>query len=85
MPAVKCAGDCNIPDGEVYTAPVKNSVNGIISYNTPTIYQGTTFENISLTFEQGKVVKAVANHTDILNKILDTDEGARYIGSFLLA
>ena len=71
MPAVKCAGDCNIPDGEVYTAPVKNSVNGVISYNTPTIYQGTTFENISLTFEQGKIVKATSNHTDILNKILD--------------
>ena len=82
MPAVKCAGDCNIPDGEVYTAPVKNSVNGVISYNTPTIYQGTTFENISLTFEQGKIVKATSNHTDILNKILDTDEGARYIGEF---
>lgn len=82
MPAVKCAGDCNIPDGEVYTAPVKNSVNGTITYNTPTIYQGTTFENISLTFADGKIVKASANHTEKLNKILDTDEGARYIGEF---
>lgn len=82
IPAIKCAGDCNIPDGEVYTAPVKNSVNGTITYNTPTIYQGTTFENISLTFKDGKIVKATSNHTDLLNKILDTDEGARYIGEF---
>ena len=82
IPAIKCAGDCNIPDGEVYTAPVKDSVNGIITYNTPSIYQGTTFENISLTFKDGKIVKAVGNHTDKLNKILDTDEGARYIGEF---
>ena len=51
MPAVKCAGDCNIPDGEVYTAPIKDSVNGTITYNTPSIYQGTTFENVSFTFE----------------------------------
>ncbi len=82
LPAIKCAGDCNIPDGEVYTAPVKNSVNGTITYNTPSIYQGTTFENISLTFKDGKIVEATSNHTDILNKILDTDEGARYVGEF---
>lgn len=82
MPAVKCAGDCNIPDGEVYTAPIKDSVNGTITYNTPSIYQGTTFENVSFTFENGKIVKATANHTEALNKILDTDEGARYIGEF---
>ena len=80
--AMECAGDCNIPDGEVYTAPIKDSVNGTITYNTPSIYQGTTFENVSFTFENGKIVKATANHTEALNKILDTDEGARYIGEF---
>ena len=50
-------GDCNIPDGEVYTAPIKDSVNGTITYNTPSIYQGTTFENISFTFKNGKIVE----------------------------
>ena len=66
----------------MYTAPIKDSVNGTITYNTPSIYQGTTFENVSFTFENGKIVKATANHTEALNKILDTDEGARYIGEF---
>lgn len=82
MPAVKCSGECNIPDGELYTAPVKNSVNGTITYNTPAVYQGVTFENISLTFEAGKIIKAAANKTKELNEILDTDDGARYIGEF---
>lgn len=82
LPAIPCAGECNIPDGEVFTAPVKESVNGTITYNTPSIYQGTTFENISLTFENGKIVKATANYTDKINKIFDTDEGARYVGEF---
>ncbi|MDQ0204997.1 aminopeptidase [Pectinatus haikarae] len=82
MPAVKCSGECNIPDGELYTAPVKNSVNGTITYNTPAVYQGVTFENISLTFRDGKIIEATANKTAELNKILDTDEGARYIGEF---
>lgn len=85
IPAVKCAGDCNIPDGEVYTAPVKNSVNGTISYNAPSLYQGTTFENITFRFEDGKIVEANAGeNTEKLNKILDIDEGARYIGEFAL-
>ena len=78
--AVKCAGECNIPDGEVYTAPVRESVNGIITYNTPSLYQGTVFEHVSFTFERGKIVQATANETEKLNAILDADEGARYIG-----
>lgn len=82
IPAVKCSGECNIPDGEVYTAPVKDSVNGVITYNTPTIYQGITFENISLTFENGKITHATANHSIELNRILDIDKGSRYIGEF---
>lgn len=82
MKAIKCDGERNIPDGEIYTAPVKHSVNGVIKYNTPALYQGFTFENISFTFENGKIIRATANNTALLNKILDTDEGARYIGEF---
>ena len=82
LPAVKCAGEYNIPDGEIYTAPVRDSVNGIITFNTPSLNEGTTFEDICFEFKQGKIVKATSNHTEKLNKILDTDEGARYIGEF---
>lgn len=84
IPAVKCAGRLNIPDGEVYSAPVKNSVNGVISYNTPSPYNGFTFENVKLTFREGKIVEATANDTDRINKIFDTDEGARYVGEFAI-
>lgn len=82
IPAVKCDGKRNIPDGEVYTAPVRDSVNGVISYNTPSPYNGFVFENIVLRFENGKIVEAKANDTERINRILDTDEGARYIGEF---
>ncbi|WP_047151267.1 aminopeptidase [Aneurinibacillus tyrosinisolvens] len=85
IPAVKCAGQLNIPDGEVYTAPVRDSVNGIISFNTPSPYNGFVFENIKLTFKDGKIVDAAANDTTRINKIFDTDEGARYIGEFSIA
>ena len=84
IPAIKCAGLRNIPDGEVYTAPVKTSINGFLSYNTPAVYQGVTYENIRLEFSEGKIVKATANYTEKINKILDTDEGARYIGEFAI-
>ncbi|MDN4526579.1 aminopeptidase [Fictibacillus fluitans] len=84
IPAVRCAGEANIPDGEVYTAPVRDSVNGTITYNTPSPYQGFTFENVSLTFENGKIVNASANDSERINKIFDTDEGSRYIGEFAI-
>ncbi|MDX8343228.1 aminopeptidase [Rossellomorea sp. YZS02] len=84
IPSVMCFGERNIPDGEVYTAPVKDSVNGTITYNTPTLYRGFSFNNVSLTFEDGKIVKATADNTKELNDILDTDEGARFIGEFAL-
>jgi aminopeptidase len=84
IPAIKCAGQLNIPDGEVYTAPVRNSVNGFITYNTPSPYQGFTFENVKLTFKDGKIVEASANDSERINKIFDTDEGARYIGEFAI-
>ncbi|SCZ09977.1 aminopeptidase [Alkaliphilus peptidifermentans] len=81
---VKCAGKRNIPDGEIYTAPVKDSVKGYITYNTPSLYQGFTYENIRLDFKDGKIIKATANDTEKINNIFDTDEGARYIGEFAL-
>lgn len=82
---VKCDGTRNIPDGEVYTAPVRDSVNGTITYNTPSLYQGTVYSGISFTFENGKIVKATCDGDQArLNKILDTDEGARYVGEFAL-
>jgi aminopeptidase len=84
IPAIKCCGLRNIPDGEVYTAPVRDSVNGRITYNTPSVYQGFTYENVSFTFEKGKIVSATANHTEKINQLLDTDEGARYVGEFAL-
>lgn len=84
IPAIKCAGESNIPDGEVYTAPVKTSVNGTITYNTPSEYNSFTFENVSLTFKDGKIIDCSANDTDRLNKVFDTDEGARYIGEFAI-
>ena len=84
IPAIPCAGNMNIPDGEVYTAPIRNSVNGTISYNTPSVLQGFTFENIKFTFKDGKIIEATANDTERINKILDTDEGARYIGEFAI-
>ena len=80
IPAVKCAGECNIPDGEVYTAPVRDSVNGTITYNTPSLYQGTVFEHVTLTFKDGKIIHATANETEKINAIFDADEGARYVG-----
>ncbi len=84
IPAIKCAGEMNIPDGEVYTAPVRNSVNGRITYNTPSPYQGFTFENVTLTFKDGKIMEASSNDSERLNRIFDTDEGARYIGEFAI-
>lgn len=82
IPAVKCAGEMNIPDGEVFTAPVKTSVNGVISYNLPTSYSGASFSNIRLEVKDGKIVKATGTNEEKLNSILNTDEGARYFGEF---
>lgn len=80
--SVKCAGGRNIPDGEVFTAPVRDSINGVLQYNTPSVYSGVTFENIRFVFEKGKIIEATSNDTKRLNEFLDTDEGGRYIGEF---
>ncbi len=82
--AKMCKGDRNIPDGEVFSCPIKDSINGRIQFNTPTLYAGTKFENVFLEFKDGKVVKATSNNTKRLNEILDTDAGARYTGEFSL-
>jgi aminopeptidase len=84
MKAIACGGTYNIPDGECFTAPVKNSVEGVISYNAPTIYQGIAFDDIRLEFRKGRIVKASANNSQAINRILDSDAGARYIGEFAI-
>jgi aminopeptidase len=84
IPAVICGGDRNIPDGEVFSCPVKDSVEGHVTFNVPSIYQGTAFDGIRLEFDSGKIVAASSNETKKLNKVLDSDPGARYIGEFSL-
>ncbi|MFL6531537.1 MAG: aminopeptidase [Chthoniobacterales bacterium] len=83
--SIICGGDRNIPDGEVFSCPIKDSVEGHITFNAPTVYQGTGFDGIRLDFREGKIVEATGNETEKLNKILDSDPGARYIGEFSLA
>ena len=82
--AIACGGRHNIPDGEVFSCPVKDSVEGEITYNAPTVYQGVSFDNIHLKFEKGKIVHAESSNTQRLNEILDSDAGARYIGEFAI-
>ena len=84
IPAIKCDGLRNIPDGEVYTAPVRESMNGVISYNTFSEEQGFTYENIRFEVKNGKIVKATANDTKRINELLDTDESSRYFGEFAI-
>jgi aminopeptidase len=86
IPTIPCTGQRNIPDGECFTAPVKNSIEGHITFNTPTLYQGMVFEGIRLELHEGKIVTATApgGLGDTLNKVLDTDEGARFIGEWSL-
>ncbi|WP_269526655.1 aminopeptidase [Coraliomargarita parva] len=82
--AVACGGRHNIPDGEVFSCPVRDSVEGEIIYNAPTVYQGTSFDRIHLKFEKGKIVYADGTNPDRLNDILNSDAGARYIGEFAI-
>jgi len=84
IPAVCCDGHRNVPDGEVFTAPVRDSINGTIQYNTPTLYQGVTHEDIRFEFKDGKIVAASSNQTEHLEKVLDTDDGSRYVGEFAI-
>ncbi len=84
IPVIQSCGLRNIPDGEVFTAPVKDSVNGVIEYNTPTLYQGTVFERVKLTFKDGKIIDIDGDDKDRLEEIFNTDEGARYVGEFAI-
>ena len=81
---VPCEGRRNLPDGECFTAPVRDSVEGTIRYNTPSLYLGTTYEGLTFTFEKGRIVRATGTPQDRLDALLATDEGARYIGEFSL-
>jgi len=84
IPVVSCHGRRNIPDGEVYTAPVKNSVNGVIQYNAPSIYRGETHNDVRFVFQNGKIIEATSSNTQKLNALLNTDQGARYVGEFAI-
>ncbi len=84
IPAISCGGTHNIPDGEVFTAPVKTSVQGHVSFNAPTIYQGLAFDNVRLAFKDGKITEATSSDTEKLNHILDSDPGARFVGEFAI-
>jgi aminopeptidase len=83
--AVACGGRHNIPDGEVFSCPVRDSVEGSITFNSPTVYQGASFDRIHLKFEKGRIVHAEGSNNERLNAILDADVGARYIGEFAIA
>ncbi len=85
IPVVGCAGERNIPDGEMFTSPVRDSVEGTLAVNTASLFQGIVFEGIRLEFSGGRITRAEANHGERLNRILDTDDGGRRIGEFSLA
>lgn len=83
--AVPCTGEANIPDGECFSAPVRDSVNGVVQFNTVSLYQGVEFKDIRYVIKNGRIEEATAGaNTDKLNQILDTDEGARYFGEFAI-
>lgn len=85
MPIIPCSGKSNLPDGEIFTAPIKISVNGKITYNTPSPYHGSIFNNVSLEFKDGKIINATCDGDDeLLNEIFNTDDGSKYIGEFSL-
>jgi aminopeptidase len=84
IPVIPCTGDRNIPDGECFTAPIRDRVNGTITFNAASLYQGHTHENVSFTLRDGRIVEATSSDSEHLNQVLDTDEGARYVGEFSL-
>ncbi|MCD4802139.1 MAG: aminopeptidase [Anaerolineales bacterium] len=80
---INCFGTNNMPDGEIFTGPVEESLNGWVRYSYPAIYSGVTVKGVELTFKDGKVIQASAEEQeDYLLKLLDTDPGARYVGEF---
>jgi aminopeptidase len=86
IPTIPCFGERNIPDGEIFTCPVRDSINGHVQYNCDTLYRGAVFSGVRLEFKNGRIVQATAGgQTARLNEILDADEGARHIGEWSLA
>lgn len=78
---INCAGTENFPDGEVFSGPIEDSVNGVVRFSYPAIYDGNEVEDVRLTFEHGKVVKSSASRgLDFLNAMLNTDAGSRTLG-----
>lgn len=86
IPVRSCTGEHNIPDGEAFTAPVRDSVEGVLHCNAPTVYNGKAFDDVRLVFKGGRIVEATAEGagTEAINQIFDTDEGARYVGEFAI-
>lgn len=84
IPAIICAGQLNIPDGEVYTAPVADSVNGKISYNIPSSYYGAIHDDVVLEYKDGLLVKATSSHQDVIDRIFTSDDGAKRVGEFAI-
>jgi aminopeptidase len=82
--AMACGGRHNIPDGEVFSCPVRDSVEGYVQFNTPTVYLGASFDDIRLGFDHGRIVEATSSNTRRLREILDSDDGSRCIGEFAL-
>ncbi len=83
--AIVCDGKMNIPDGEVYSAPVKDSINGYVQFNTDTMYDGVFYSNIRLEFKNGRIVTGTSLvNNDKFQKMLDLDDGSRYMGEFAL-
>lgn len=77
-----CCGKCNLPDGEIFTSPIRDGVNGVIKYNVPTHYNSHDFDWVKLWLENGKVVKEDSNNKKALTELLNTDKGSRYYGEF---
>jgi len=78
---INCCGKVNFPDGEVFTGPVEDSMEGYIRFSFPGIYGGREIEDIQLTFKKGKVIKGSAvKGEELLKQLLETDEGARLVG-----
>ena len=85
MNVIECLGNFNIPDGEIFTAPIKNSINGVITYNVDSPYNGNVYKNVSLTFKDGKIIKSTCDgDNEKLSEIFETDEGSKYVGEFAL-
>ncbi len=84
IPVVPCVGRINIPDGEIFTAPVRDSVNGVIQYNTGTIHDGKPYDNVRLVFKDGRIIESGGSDPEGIEEILNSDEGARYVGEFAI-